>query len=132
MANMNFSARPAPCFEDTSEDHSEDEESPDDSSTFKDSETSEHDHGKSIKKEEVSIAGQESVGVQRWRRMVIVMLLLTAALVITSTYLFLSREETDEFEKSVSLSMLRIQQAMFRGDTTQPRSASDHSHNMEY
>jgi hypothetical protein len=39
---------------------------------------------------------------------VILMLLLTAALVITSTYMFLSREETDEFEKSVSLSMLGI------------------------
>jgi hypothetical protein len=52
--------------------------------------------------QQVAIGGQDSVGVSRWRAMVILMLLLTAALVITSTYMFLSREETDEFEKSVS------------------------------
>jgi hypothetical protein len=47
------------------------------------------------------IAGEGAVEVSRSRRMVIAMLLLTAALVITTTYIFLSREETDEFEKSV-------------------------------
>lgn len=97
---MNFSARPKPGFEYTSEDHSDDDETPDSSESFKDSETGDMDDGKSTKQDD--IAGQESVGVSRWRRMVMLMLFLTAALVITSTYLFLSREETDEFEKSVS------------------------------
>jgi hypothetical protein len=49
------------------------------------------------------ITGQGAVEVSRSRRMVIAMLVLTAALVITTTYIFLSREETDEFEKSVRL-----------------------------
>jgi hypothetical protein len=53
------------------------------------------------------IDGEGSVEVSRSRRMVIAMLLLTAALVITTTYIFLSREETDEFEKSVRFCMLR-------------------------
>jgi hypothetical protein len=48
-----------------------------------------------------TIANQGAVEVSRSRRMVTAMLLLTAALVITTTYIFLSREETDEFEKSV-------------------------------
>jgi hypothetical protein len=111
MASTNFSSRTVPVLEDTSEDHSDEEESnndveaPDTSST-KDSDTGGHEHGKSIKQEE--IAAEESVGVARWRRMVNVMLMATAALVITSTYMFLSREEADEFEKSVSLSMVGI------------------------
>lgn len=50
------------------------------------------------------IEKNDSVEVSRWKMMVIVMLFLTAALVITSTYLFLSSEEKDEFEKSVSVS----------------------------
>jgi hypothetical protein len=53
------------------------------------------------------IAGEGAVEVLRSRRMVIAMLLLTAALVITTTYIFLSREETDEFEKSVRLCIFR-------------------------
>jgi hypothetical protein len=52
------------------------------------------------------IAGQGAVEVSRSRRMVIAMLLLTAALVITTTYVFLSREEADEFERSVRLCIL--------------------------
>jgi hypothetical protein len=52
-------------------------------------------------RKQVDIGGQDSVGVSRWRAMVILMISLTAALVITTTYIFLSREERDEFEKSV-------------------------------
>jgi hypothetical protein len=52
------------------------------------------------------IAGKHSAEVSRWRGMVTIMLFATAALVITTTYVFLSREETDEFEKSVSLERL--------------------------
>jgi hypothetical protein len=102
---MAFSTRTIPVLEDTSEDHSDEEEANDDvealdTSSTKDSDTGGHEHGENIKQEE--IAAEESVGVARWRRMVNVMLMATAALVITSTYMFLSREEADEFEKSVS------------------------------
>jgi hypothetical protein len=118
IASMNLSPGAVPPLEDTSEDHSDDGESPDDSSTnFKDSDKGEHNDTQ----QQDDIAGQDSVGVSRWRRMVVLMLLLTAALVITSTYLFLSREETNEFEKSVSFSMLVMQQAMLRGGTTKTR-----------
>jgi hypothetical protein len=54
------------------------------------------------------IAGQGAVEVSRSRRMVIAMLLLTAALVITTTYIFLSREENDEFERSVRFCTLTV------------------------
>lgn len=46
---------------------------------------------------------ENSAEVSRWRGVAIIMLFLTAAFVITTSYVFLSREETDEFEKSVSL-----------------------------
>jgi hypothetical protein len=105
---MNFPTMVKQAPEDSSEGSDDIESSPDSSST-KDTDTGEQVNDKS--KEQDEIGGQESVGVSRWRRMVILMLLLTAALVITSTYMFLSREETDEFEKSVSL-MLGVQQAM--------------------
>jgi hypothetical protein len=114
---MKLSQQAVPALEDNSEDHSDDVESPDDSSTYKDSDKGEHNDTQ----QQDDIAGQDSVGVSRWRRMVVLMLLLTAALVITSTYLFLSREETNEFEKSVSFSMLVMQQAMVSGDTTKTR-----------
>ena len=40
--------------------------------------------------------------VARWRTCVILMLFITAALVVTTTYVFLSDNEEKEFEKSVS------------------------------
>jgi hypothetical protein len=52
---------------------------------------------------------KDSTEVSRWRGMVIIMLLFTASLVITTTYIFLSKEETDEFEKSVSLWLWRLE-----------------------
>jgi hypothetical protein len=61
--------------------------------------------GKEAERDE--IAAKESINISRWRGMVIMMLLLTAASVITSTYIFLSREEQDEFEKSVSRMVFR-------------------------
>jgi hypothetical protein len=120
MASMNFSTRAVPVLEDTSEDHSDEDESNDDveapdTSSTKDSDTGGQEHLKSEKQDDIAV--EESVGVARWRRMVNVMLLLTSALVITSTYMFLSREEADEFEKSVSLSLVR-------GDTTKARKRS--------
>jgi len=47
------------------------------------------------------IQKKASAEVSRWRGMVIMMLSFTARLVITTTYLFLSRKETDEFEKLI-------------------------------
>jgi hypothetical protein len=83
--------------------------SPDESFSFNDSFSGADSAGKQLgieDKQQDEIAGNDSVGVSRLRGMVVAMLLLTAALVITSTYIFLSREETDEFEKSVSFRML--------------------------
>jgi hypothetical protein len=121
IASMTLSQGAIPALEDTSEDLSEDAESQDNSTTSfrEDSETDQQDHGKTSTQQD-DIVGQDSVGVSRSRRMVMVMLLLTASLVITTTYLFLSREETDEFEKSVSFLMLGIQQV------------NDHSHTIQY
>jgi hypothetical protein len=82
---------------------------PDESFSFNDSFSGADSAGKQLgieDKQQDEIAGNDSVGVSRLRGMVVAMLLLTAALVITSTYIFLSREETDEFEKSVSFRML--------------------------
>jgi hypothetical protein len=62
---------------------------------------------KEVSQRDKDIAGEGGVEVSRSRRMVIAMLLLTAALVITTTYIFLSREEIDEFEKSVRFWVLR-------------------------
>jgi hypothetical protein len=84
-----------------------DDDSSDESSTASFSFPGSDSRGESLDVEaaqhqkQVDIGGQDSVGVSRWRAMVIIMISLTAALVITTTYIFLSREETDEFEKSV-------------------------------
>jgi hypothetical protein len=131
MDSMNFPTISKHDIEDSSEDDfdSDDVESPDTSST-KDSDTGvEQDYGKSTEQDD--IAAQESVGVSRWRRMVCLMLLLTAALVITSTYMFLSREETDEFEKSVSFSMVEIYSRRW-SVATQQRPASDQNYIMQH
>lgn len=45
---------------------------------------------------------KESVAVARWRLGVVSMLLFTAVLVVTSTYMFLERQERNLFETSVS------------------------------
>jgi hypothetical protein len=88
--------------------HSDDDSSSDESSTGSDSFAGSDPSGEPTidieaaqQQERVDIGGQYSVGVSRWRAMVILMISLTAALVITTTYIFLSRQETDEFEKSV-------------------------------
>jgi hypothetical protein len=100
-----------PALDPSSEEDSYDVESPGDSSTLQDSEVFvEQDRDKGSQQDD--IGGQDSVGVSRWRGMVVVMLLLTASLVITTTYIFLSREETDEFEKSVRFCMLRIMEGV--------------------
>jgi hypothetical protein len=87
-----------------------DDDSSDESSTASDSFAGSGSRGESLdieaaqaQQKQVDIGGQDSVGVSRWRAMVILMISLTAALVITTTYIFLSREETNEFEKSVRL-----------------------------
>jgi anti-sigma-K factor RskA len=86
--------------------HSDDDSS-DESSTTSDSFARSDSRGEPLdieaaqQRQQVDIGGQDSVGVSRWRAMVILMISLTAALVITTTYIFLSREETNEFEKSV-------------------------------
>jgi hypothetical protein len=129
MASMKFPPISKHDIEDSSGDDSDSDDvgSPDTSST-RDSDTDvEHDYGKS--KEQHDFAAQESVGVSRWRRMVMLMLLLTATLVITSTYMFLSREETDEFEKSVSF-IFQYSRRWFVA--TQPRPASDPNHIMQH
>jgi hypothetical protein len=84
----------------------DDDSSVDESSTARDSLARSDSRGEKLdieaaRQEQVDIGGQDSVGVSRWRAMVILMLSLTAALVISTTYIFLSHEETDEFEKSV-------------------------------
>jgi hypothetical protein len=84
-----------------------DDDSSDKNSTASDSFPGSDFRGESLdveaaqQQKQVDIGGKDSVGVSRWRAMVILMISLTAALVITTTYIFLSREETDEFEKSV-------------------------------
>jgi hypothetical protein len=84
-----------------------DDDSSDESSTASESFAGSDSRGEPLdveatqQQQRVDIGGQDSVGVSRWRAMVILMISLTAALVITTTYIFLSREETDEFEKSV-------------------------------
>jgi hypothetical protein len=86
---------------------SDDDDSVDESSTARDSfagsdsRDSELLDVEAARQQQVDIGGRDSVGVSRWRAMVILMLTLTAALVISTTYVFLSHEETDEFEKSV-------------------------------
>lgn len=69
------------------------------------------------------IGGQDSVGVSRWRTMVIIMLSLTAASVITSTYMFLSREVTDEFEKSVRFKMRAWRDNKYQKNSKRQRTA---------
>ena len=51
--------------------------------------------------QEYAFAEKMTRVVGRWRTCVILMLLVTAALVVTSTYLFLSDNEEKEFQKSV-------------------------------
>jgi hypothetical protein len=65
------------------------------------------------------ITGAGAVQVSRSRRMAIAMFLMTSALVVTTTYIFLSREETDEFEKSVSFCILRKKISKIRITTYQ-------------
>jgi hypothetical protein len=111
---------------------SDDDDSLDERSRATDSFAGTDSRGESLdieaaqQKQQVDIAGQESVGVSRWRRIVIAALVFTAALVITTTYLFLSREQTDEFEKSVRFEYLylcRIKRAWtrVRGATTKTK-----------
>jgi hypothetical protein len=39
--------------------------------------------------------------VGRWRACVVIMLIITSTLVVTTTYIFLSQSEQEEFQKSV-------------------------------
>ena len=74
-----------------------DDDSSDESSTVSDSFTGSDSMGEPLdiesaqQRQEVAIGGQDYVGVSRWRAMVILMISLTSALVITTTYIFLSR-----------------------------------------
>lgn len=71
------------------------------SSSIKSYATSMHSVSESKKEQEYSFEQRMTKVVARWRTCVILMLFITAALVVTTTYVFLSDNEEKEFEKSV-------------------------------
>jgi hypothetical protein len=61
-------------------------------------------------KEIQMIIRNENKAVVLWREIVTGMLVITAALVTVTTYIFLSREEVDDFSRGVSSSLAKLQQ----------------------
>jgi hypothetical protein len=55
------------------------------------------------------IIRNENKAVVLWREIVTGMLVITAALVTVTTYIFLSREEVDDFSRGVSPSLVKLQ-----------------------
>ena len=55
------------------------------------------------REEEIEIGKGESLQVGRWKTLVAIMMILTGAVVVSSSYIFLSREEEDEFQTAVSI-----------------------------
>jgi hypothetical protein len=128
MAIRNISTRAIPVLEDTSEDHSDEEDSngdaeaPDTSSTKDSDSAGEQGHVKESEKQD-EIAAEESVGVSRWRRMVVLMLCRQQPWLSLSTTCSLSRRN----------GRVREVGKFFIGSVaTQPKQASDQNHIMQH
>jgi hypothetical protein len=84
--------------------------SDDDESSGLDSGVNGEDEASRDEEKEIQlIIRNENKAVVLWREIVTGMLVITAALVTVTTYIFLSREEVDDFSKGVSPSSTKLQ-----------------------
>jgi hypothetical protein len=86
----------------SSESYFSDDDEDDESSGLGSGVNGEDESSRDEEKEIQLIIRNENKAVMLWREIVTGMLVITAALVTVTTYIFLSREEVDDFSRGVS------------------------------